>query len=277
MSVGPIRPEVVEGMRHWRFVLEPNAWGVELDLHFRDTTRQVLRDPIVSPSRDLPGRQPHITAGFESFGTVEGWAEVGGQRVDLEPSTAVGSRDRHWGTGRGVGGPALAIGASALKGGHSGNAFVALRDLGIWGDRVFYYLGDPRKGAGNVVRVDRRVRFEPDTKIFIEAIIDYELSDGSSRQLHFGRLGFQTAYLRSGMYGGTPDGRHHQGVYPGQDLVEGEVHDVSDPANRMYLRGLDEHQCRVTDGDDEVVGIFQPIDPDAYEACAAGRRGWVFL
>ena len=47
------------------------------------------------------------------------------------------------------------------------------------------------------------------------------------------------------------------------------------------LRGVEagtfEHQCRVTCDREVVTGIYQPIDPDAYEACAAGRPGWSFL
>ena len=41
--------------------------------------------------------------------------------------------------------------------------------------------------------------------------------------------------------------------------------------------GLDEHQCRVTCDGETVVGIYQPIDPDAYERCAAALPRWSFL
>lgn len=275
MRVGPIVPTVVRGLRQWHYRVEPNDWGVELELDFHDTTRQVLREPIVSSSRSQPGRQGQITAGFESFGVVEGWVAVGDRRVELGRGEARGSRDRHWGTGRGVGGPALQFGRP-VPGGQSGNAFVNFSRFGIWGDRVFYPFGDERPGAGRVVSVERRVRFEPDTRIFTEAVVDYGLDDGSHKELHFERIGYQTAYLRCGMYGGSPDGRY-QGVYPGTDLVEGDVADVTDAKVRAGLAGLDEHQCRVTCGDETVVGVFQPIDPAAYQLCVDGRRGWALL
>ena len=41
--------------------------------------------------------------------------------------------------------------------------------------------------------------------------------------------------------------------------------------------GLDEHLCRVTCDGEEATGLYQPIDPVAYERCAAGRPGWAFL
>ncbi len=68
------------------------------------------------------------------------------------------------------------------------------------------------------------------------------------------------------MYGGTPDGGIHQGGYDGPDMTQ-----------RIGLRGLDEHLCRVTYGDETVIGAYQTIDPVAFEACTAGRPGWDFL
>jgi hypothetical protein len=66
-------------------------------------------------------------------------------------------------------------------------------------------------------------------------------------------------------------------MYVGDDVVQGDVYDVTKPENRTLLAGLDEHQCRVTCDGEVVIGIYQPIDPDAYDACAAGRPGWLFL
>jgi hypothetical protein len=56
------------------------------------------------------------------------------------------------------------------------------------------------------------------------------------------------------------------------------VHDLTDPASRIELAGLDEHQCMVTrDDGHRAVGIFQPIDPMAFEFCRDKRPGWRFL
>ena len=46
---------------------------------------------------------------------------------------------------------------------------------------------------------------------------------------------------------------------------------------RARLAGLDEHLCRVTCDGETATGLYQPIDPTAYELCAAGRPGWAFL
>lgn len=279
LRFGPIAPRVIEGLRQWRFVLEPNEWGISFDLDFRDTTRQVHREPTLPIDRGHPrGRRPDVTTGFESFGDVEGWVDIDGTRIEIPSGSGRGTRDRHWGVGRGVGGPELALGGR-MHVGVNGNSFVAFDSFTIWGDRVFYRYGDPRPGSGRVAKVVRRMRFEEDTRIFLEGIVDYTLDTGEVKQLHYERIGNQTIYLRCGMYGGTPDKNIHQGSYAGaSEVIEGDVFDVNDAAVRASLVGLDEHLCRVTCGDETTTGLMQPIDPNAYEACASPtREGWSFL
>ncbi len=276
LRIGPIKPRIIRGMRWWRFELEPNEWGISFCLDFHDTTRQTFREPLSNSTSGFPpGRRGDVTTGFESFGEVEGWVEAHGRRIDL-PKGSPGTRDRHWGVGRGVGGPALALGGR-LHVGTSGNGFVAFPSWTLWGDSVFYRFGDQRKGSGKVAKPNRRLRFEPDTRIFVEGVVEYQLSSGECKTVHYQRIGQQTAYLRCGMYGGTPDGGIHQGAYDGPELIEGETFDVNEPEVRARLAGLDEHLCRVTCDGETTTGIYQPIDPVAYEACAAGKPGWAFL
>lgn len=277
LRIGPIAPVIVRGLREWRYILEPNEWGISYELTFRDTTRQVFREPLSNSATGVPpGRRNDVTSGFECFGDVSGWIEVDGERIELAAGSA-GTRDRHWGTGRGVGGPAMSLGGR-LHVGTNGNAFVAYPDWTLWGDRVYYPFGDQRKGATRVYKPTRRLRFEPDTQIFAEAIVDYEFDTGEKAQLHYEKIGQQTAFLRCGMYGGTPGGDIHQGGYDGPGLTEGESFDVTRPETRIGIRGLDEHLCRVTRDDGRTtLGIYQTIDPVAYEACMSGRPGWDFL
>ncbi len=276
LRIGPIAPRIMQGMRWWRFALEPNEWGISFELDFRDTTRQMFREPLSnSAGGSPPGRRNDVTTGFESFGDVQGWVQVGDTRIEVPPGS-VGTRDRHWGVGRGVGGPAMSLGGR-LHVGVSGNAFVAFPSWTLWGDRTFYRFGDPRPGMGRVAKPNRRLRFEPDTHVFLEGIVDYTLDTGEVKQVHYERVGYQTAYLRCGMYGGTPEGGIHSGGYDGPDLVEGETYDVTDPFVRTRISGLDEHLCRCTCDGEVAMGIYQPIDPVAYQSCAAGKPGWAFL
>jgi hypothetical protein len=278
LHVGPIRPTIVSGMRLWRYVLEDNQWGISFDLLFEDTHRQVYREPGGSVGAGMPrGRRSDVTTGFEGFGVVDGWVKVEDEVIELVRTSCRGTRDRHWGIGRNVGGPSLQPPGVVSPNVRSGNNFVVFDDFAIWHDRVLYRFGDQRPAFGRIVNIDRRLRFEPETDIFVEGVIDYVFDTGEVKQLHYERLGYQTAYMRCGMYGGTPDKGIHQGQYVGDDVVEGDTHDVTKPEARLALTGLNEHQCRVTCEGETVTGVFQPVDPAAHAACVAGEPGWSLL
>jgi hypothetical protein len=277
MAAGPIRPQVVSGLRHWRHELEPNEWGISYRLDWRDTKRQVFHAAHGSLTRGRPrGAQRQVTSGFESFGTVEGWVEVAGERIEIGPGTTRGTRDRHWGIGRGVGGPAMQ-GGRPVKAGWKGGNWVDFGDLAVWGRVVLYDFADSRPGMGKVVDVSRRLRFEEDTRIFVEGYLDYTFDDGTRRSAHFERLGDQTAYMRCAMYGGSPGTNIHHGTWTGGEHVEGDLFDVTRPEVRAEISGLNEHHCRVTWDGGSTTGILQPLEPDAYEACAEKEPGWEFL
>ena len=106
LHLGPLKPTIIQGMRLWRFVLDENDWGISYDFLWRDTKRQIYHASTLPTGSGYPrGRQSDITAGFEGFGAVEGWVKMDGHRIELTPETCGGTRDRHWGIGRGVGGP----------------------------------------------------------------------------------------------------------------------------------------------------------------------------
>ncbi|KLL10185.1 hypothetical protein [Protofrankia sp. BMG5.30] len=270
LTVGPIRPTILAGLHRWRHVLEPGEWGFSYDLEWTDTRRPTY-GAAWGPQVQSGERQ--VTAGFESFGQVAGWIQVGGTRVDWAPGQAHGTRDRHWGVGRGVGGPAL-NGGRVHRPGWKGGIWIDLHDVGLWGRKLLYGFDDPRPGSGSVHRIERRLRFEPDTHLFLAGVIDLTFDDGAHRSLRLERLGNQTAFMRCGFYGGTPGAGLHPGAYKGPERTEWDRFDVNDPHVRLALRGLDEHHCAVIDGTRATTGILQPVEPDAYEACREGRPGW---
>jgi hypothetical protein len=271
LAAGPIRPTVIEGLRRWRHTVQPGPWGFSFDLTWTDTHRQVY-GASWGPEVETGERQ--FTAGFEGFGQVTGWIDVGGTRIEWAPGQARGTRDRHWGVGRGVGGPRFNDGR-ARRAGWKGGIWIDLGDVALWGKRLLYPVGDSRPGAGTVRRIDRCLRFEPGTEIFTAGVFDLVLDDGSQRQLRLTRLGNQTAYMRCGFYGGTPGSDLGHGEYDGPELTEWDSFDVNDATVRRELRGLDEHHCLVeSDSGLATTGVVQPLEPDVYLACVEGRPGW---
>lgn len=278
IHVGPIQPTIVTGLREWRHVLAASEHGVAYDLTWQDTHRQMYRAAYGSiENGSPPGGQRHVTAGFESFGRVGGWVDFEGERIELSPDEGRGTRDRHWGIGRGVGGPRFQADGRPPKAGWIGGVWIAFSKFAIWGPIVLYRFGDARKRYGKVRKVERRLRFEPDTQVFAEGEIDFTLDSGEVKRVRFEKLGQQTAYMRCGLYGGSPDGSIWQGDAVDDGTVQSDRYDLHDPVVRIALRGLDEHHCRITCDGEVSTGILQPLEPDAYLACERGEKGWSFL
>jgi hypothetical protein len=278
MSLGPFRFEVEEPFRRWRLRLDPNEFGVAYDIAWHDTKRPVFRQ--LGAGMIVGARALSPIAGYDGFGRQAGWVDVFGERFTLTAETHLGTRDHHWGTRDGVGGPGRYMG---MQHPHSGE-WVEFEDFGIWGDHVLYNLGDARKRSGTLARRTHRMRFEPDTHLLLAGEVDLEFADGTTKTMSFERLGNQIAFLRCAMYGGpnggTPDGDlwHGMPVAHGDEVVvRGETFDVTDPAVRSRLAGQDQHHCRVTCDGETTYGLVEPYDTLCYEVSKAGVMGFSLL
>jgi hypothetical protein len=278
MRLGPFEPTIERGLDRWRFVLGVNAYCPSFDFTWTDVKRFPFRGPI-DPKYQGGVDDVSVTAGFETFGTVEGWVELDGARMPLTPDRHRGTRDRHWGIRLGVGGPPLLLGRAVPKG-RLGWVFADMGDWCLWGDQVM--VGQDLRPARvlSVARVDRRLRFEEDTCIFAGGVIDMTLNDGTVQQLELTKIGQQGAYLRCGLYGGPNGGAPGSGRWHGvvdDGYLEGGMHDLNDPKIRTDISGLNEHHCAITCDDVTGTGIFQSYDPAAFQRCERKIPGWRFL
>jgi hypothetical protein len=286
MALGPFSFEVEEPFRRWRLRLDPghvpggtsSGHGISYDITWLDTKRPVFRQ--LGAGMIVRGRAVSPVAGYDGFGRQEGWVEAHGKRFELDTTTHLGTRDHHWGTRDGVGGPGRYMG---MQHPHSGE-WVEFEDVGIWGDHVLYNIGDARKRSGTLATRVHRMRFEPDTHLLKSGEVDLHFADGQVKTMAFERLGNQIAFLRCGMYGGpnggTPDGDlwHGMAVALGDEVVvHAETFDVNDPEVRQSLAGLDQHHCRVTCDGEVSYGLVEPYDPLCYEVAKAGVMGFSLL
>jgi hypothetical protein len=286
MTLGPFSFEVVEPFRQWRLRLDPShepggasgGHGIAYDMTWFDTKRPVFRQ--LGAGIIVGGRAVSPVAGYDGFGRQEGWVEAHGKRYPLGTQTHLGTRDHHWGTRDGVGGPGHYMG---MQHPHSGE-WVEFEDFGIWGDHVLYNIGDARKRSAILTTRVHRMRFEPDTHLLKSGEVDLHFADGNVKTMAFERLGNQIAFLRCGMYGGpnggTPDGDiwHGMAVAQGDEVVvHSETFDVNDPEVRQSLAGLDQHHCRVTCDGEVTYGLVEPYDPLCYEVSKAGVMGFSLL
>ncbi|HUC04357.1 MAG TPA: hypothetical protein VL961_03100 [Acidimicrobiales bacterium] len=278
MDLGPFRFEVVEPFRQWHLHLDHTDHGIAFDLQWYDTKRPVFRQ--LGAGMIAGGRAVSPVAGYDGFGRQDGWIEAGGVRFEVDRTTYCGTRDHHWGVRDGVGGPGRYMG---MQHPHSGE-WVEFEDFGVWGDHLLYNLGHPQRRSGTLARRVHRMSFEPETHLLRRGEVDLVFADGSVKTMAFERLGHQVAFLRCGMYGGpnggTPDGDlwHGMAVATGDEVVvTGETYDVTDPAVRSRLAGLDQHHCRVTCEGETAYGLVEPYDTLCYEVSKAGVMGFSLL
>jgi len=93
-SVGPIRIEVVEGLKKVRFIIEPNEHGIECDLLWEGAI-PAIEEPRMFIRRH--GRVLFDTCRFAQTGYWSGKLRVGDETYDVTPDHWWGARDRSWG------------------------------------------------------------------------------------------------------------------------------------------------------------------------------------
>ena len=241
--VGPLRLEIVEPMKALRLVLEDNDYGISLDVTCRGTTLP-YEDPVEATRVD--GRPVGERATYELTGNCEGWVEVGGDRIDLDPATDSFFRNHSWGFQAGRGGPKLyaapALGTKRRVPGV--RQWILFRMPGFGG---FYFI-DPsgRKASGKgVLMMDDRIvavtgvetdlQFYEGGRRLRSGSFRLTDADGGQRAYEVQDLGW--VYCQGGGYFGGFDDGLGQGVYRGDYHAEGEVWDVSHPTEIVDATG----------------------------------------
>ena len=274
MEIGPFRFQMVKPFEEWHLTLASNDHGMEVDIRWFDAKRAVFNSIDRS---NISGRLPTYTAGYETFGEIEGTIRVGDRTLILNRERTRGSRDHHWGIRNGVGGPALSdpVPAHTYVG-----QWTEFSDFGIWFQRLLLNKGDPRPGAIRIVKQERKLRFDPVTHHLTGGIIYNYLGDGSVKEVHYEQIPNRVVYLRFGMYTGA-DGRGepqtglYHGSYAGEEvLVGGGTHDISDPNVRIEIGGFENHLMRATCDGEETIGVLEVLNPLAWEYCRDGVNGF---
>ena len=107
MSCGPLRVEVLEGLKRLRIVIGPNDSGIEADLVFHGTHEPKL-EPRQVQRRN--GRVIHDVMRYCQTADYTGWVKTPQRTWRAEEVPLKGYRDRSWGV-RAIGRPEAADGA----------------------------------------------------------------------------------------------------------------------------------------------------------------------
>lgn len=277
-TVGPIRVEVLEGLRRLRLVAEARDLGIECDLTFDGTVHPHEEPQQVIRGED--GRTVLDTFRMVQTGVWSGTVSVDGARLDVTPDEWWGVRDRSWGV-RPVG-EAEPPGVAATRGGSFYWVYAPLRfddftivtivQEGPDGRRIMedatrvwnLDAGRPEEYLGSP-EVD--LEFEPGTRTVTGATIRFARSPLTVRvdpvlAMHIG--------VGSG-YGFDGDWRH--GEYRGDPWVDGVRFDLADPEDRKRMWGIVDTLPRAETGDGHVGhGLFEYLFLGPHT-----RHGWTDL
>jgi hypothetical protein len=277
-AVGPIAYEVLEPLQRVRFVLMPSeAAAVSFDLEFD------ARMPVFFEDRDVQFEQALVVSDvirYHQAGTVSGWIETDGERVEVRPEEWYAVRDHSWGVRENVGerAPDLQPPDAAKRQYHfhwltsrlerpDGSQYEVAYYFRQQGQKLVHVTGFVNHEDGTQeqvvhMRVGDDLRYDPKTLAFMGATIELttggdELTTRSVRVEPISGTGF---HLEPAEYRPWKGGRH--GKWRGEHHVDGEY--IADCDAEIDARTdigwqLRDRPVRLRAGDAEGVGILESI------------------
>lgn len=277
--VGPIGLEVLEPGRRLHFWSRPekdDPDGVTLDLEW--TAAVELFEEPQHYTRSF-GRVVQEGPRLVQTGYWSGSIAVAGQEFAVNPETWWGGRDRAWGV-RSIG---LEREPAGIMQAHKVARNRAA--LWVWSPMQFptwsmhFAIGENAAGEREVETVRRipsigsegsmevlrnpqhDLKFDPETRDFIEGSVSWTEADGSETRVHMTPLA--RGYMRAGTGYGGPDHWRH-GKYMGEMWGDSISYDITDPQLTAQL-GPAHVLCRMDASTGEVgYGLFETQVYGAY-------------
>ncbi len=261
-TAGPLRVEVIEGLRELRFVIEPNEHGIEADLRWKGAMPAYLE-----PRQHIRkyGRTLFDTMRFVQTGCWEGTLAVAGETFRVTPDRWWGVRDRSWGV-RPVGEPeppGIRQGEGQMDGMWN-YAPMQFRDCSILymcherdnGERVLEegvrIWHDPARAPEPLGRPEHEHVLRKGTRFVERSLLSFPEAPGGPLQIAVTPL--VECYVGIGTgYGFDADWRH--GMYQGPLVVQGVLLDTE--KDRQKLWGICDNVARFEVGDQVGYGLHE--------------------
>lgn len=253
-SAGPVRVEVLEGLRRFRVTVEPNQFGLALDMTFEGAA-----PPFEEPHflRRAGNRVVMDYTRLTQGGRWSGELTAGGRTFDVEPSAWWGARDHSWGV-RPVGGAEPP--SAPPPGGGPGGFFWIWTPIQFetaclpytcseepdgtrWHAAAELIPAYARGGQGErLTVVGHDIELRPGTRTFERGTLTVARPGGTPATIHMEPK--STIYMAGAGYAYTGGWRH--GQYHGPLVVEGETWDLRDEALLQRVAGQTETVCDYT-------------------------------
>jgi hypothetical protein len=277
-TIGPLRIEILEGLRRHRLVLEANDSRLSFDLEFVATMNPHEEEEHF---RRRNGRVTENMARVQQLGAYRGWIEVAGTRRAVSEETWLGQRDHSWGIRAEMRTdesnqpltfypPFFYCWTTVQFANRGMHLFFKERAPGdliyISGEEVLS-IGSRSKEQVRLRDVSHEVVWakDPNGQTVESAAFEARFSDGSQRDLTIRTLPARY-FLKAGLYGGLKGWSH--GDDKGRLYVEHDVWNLEDPGTRRLARTLCDHVIEVTVGDEIGYGIIEYGVGKGYERYA---------
>jgi hypothetical protein len=267
-SVGPLRIEVIEGLRRFRVICEPAELGIELDLTWEGGIPPVEEPQFFQRSfaRIVSQGSRLMQTGFWS-----GSLKVAGETYQVTPDHWWGIRDHSWGI-RGVGdpeAPGIRAKLAAAQGFFWNWAPMQFKDFS------FHYLAQEdaagKRSSEEAVKAfpyaagkepehlgtpRHKMQFVSGTRQMAAGTVTFVQTSGQDVVVKVTPL--RNVHLMAGTGYGGGDGWRH-GVYQGALKVEGLTYDLADPSVLRKISGFNEMLCAFDLAGERGYGMYEHI------------------
>ena len=271
--VGPLRWEVVEGLKTIRCSLEPNDAGIAWDLLYEasfpasgEEYHEIWRE----------GRKIEEQIRFYQMGGVTGWLEIDGVREDVTPSTFRANRDRSWGVRQ-----PLVPDPTMKTHQRAGGGLYTFAYIQFDGWAVQHHRTDDIDGNPTFHFAERHLTDRIDTlpQLHHTAVMGadwtpqsgtftYTTEDGEKVAIEWERGGTSFPTGAVGGYSGFRG--FNQGKWMGEEWIDAGRIDLSEGDSFREVFGLLDFACTVRCGDETGVAIVECIPFGAYKPYGIG-------
>ncbi|MCC7365096.1 MAG: hypothetical protein IT303_12060 [Dehalococcoidia bacterium] len=274
-AVGPLRYEVIEPLKSVRFVLEANdAIPLRYDLRFDASM------PVFFEDRHLDREVNRVTSNIVRYhqpGSVSGWVEIDGQRVEVRPEEWFAFRDHSWGIRGAVGARPGDLAPRPTDGARKfhmqwspilmtrpdGSLYEVQYYFIQTGDYMRHFTAHINSADGSqerVVAVSPEITYAKSNRDLVGGQIVLTTEAGEKRILEIEPISETGFRLHPALYGEWKGAQH--GTWRGPLHVEGERIENCDQeldARMVPVWQLRDRPLRVREGDSQGFGILESM------------------
>jgi hypothetical protein len=276
VRVGPLRWEVIEGLKTVRCTLDDNDQGIAWDLLY-EASFPASSEEYHSSWRD--GRLLENQVRFYQMGGVTGWLQVDGERIEVTPATFRANRDRSWGVRQALGPPDTTMKPPPGRGagGVYNFAYIQFDGWALQHFRTDDADGNPTYHFAERYFPDRVERlpdlqhtaqFHDDGFRLRSGTYTYTSESGEKIELSYEASGTTFPTGAVGGYSGYKG--FLQGRWMGEDWLDTGALDLSDPTQLSEVRGLIDYACTVRCGDEVGHAIVECVTHGTYRPYGIG-------